>query len=150
MNGSGYEVGPPSPLSVRKAPVKLICKVILGLLPLLVACSPASASRPTTASGAASTSPQQLTVTAMDTMRFDPATLTARAGQPIQVTLRNSGQLPHDFDITEGVAQPVKVTAQPGQTAIATFTIDKPGTYTYFCSHPGHEQAGMKGTLTVQ
>jgi uncharacterized cupredoxin-like copper-binding protein len=86
----------------------------------------------------------------MDTMRFDPATLTARAGQPIQVTLKNSGQLAHDFDITDGVAQPVKITAQAGQTATATFTIDKPGTYTFFCSQPGHEQAGMKGTLTVQ
>jgi len=87
----------------------------------------------------------------MDTMQFEPATLTAKAGQPVQVTLDNSsGKLAHDFDITDGVAQPVKITAQPGQTATATFTIDKPGSYTFFCSQPGHEQAGMKGTLTVQ
>ena len=25
----------------------------------------------------------------------------------------------------------------------------KPGTYTFYCPVPGHEQAGMKGTLTV-
>jgi nitrite reductase (NO-forming) len=131
--------------------MKLVCQLIcVVVLPLLVACSATSASRPATASGAASPSPQPLTVTAMDTMRFDPSTLTARAGQPIQVTLKNSGQLAHDFDITDGVAQPVKITAQAGQTATATFTIDKPGTYTFFCSQPGHEQAGMKGTLTVQ
>src|SRR5579859_7383990 len=131
--------------------MKLACKLMSAIvLLLLVACSPANPSRPATASGAGAASPQQLTVTAMDTMKFDPGTLSARAGQPIQVTLKNSGQLAHDFDITDGVAQPVKITAQPGQTAIATFTIDKPGTYTYFCSQPGHQEAGMKGTLTVQ
>jgi uncharacterized cupredoxin-like copper-binding protein len=26
----------------------------------------------------------------------------------------------------------------------------KPGTYTFFCSVPGHEAGGMKGTLTVK
>lgn len=84
-------------------------------------------------------------------MAFDPTTLTAKAGQPIQVTLDNSsGKLAHDFDINEGVASPVAVTAQPGQTATVTFTVNQPGTYTFFCNQPGHQQAGMKGTLTVQ
>jgi uncharacterized cupredoxin-like copper-binding protein len=131
--------------------MKLTFKLIgAALLPLLVACAPASTSSPATTSGAASATAQQFTVTAMDTMKFDPPTLSARAGQPIQVTLKNSGQLAHDFDITDGVAQPVKITAAPGQTASATFTIDKPGSYTYVCSQPGHQEAGMKGTLNVQ
>jgi nitrite reductase (NO-forming) len=122
---------------------------LIALLPVLAACTSATATKPS--AGAASGSvTQQLTVKAMDTMKFDPPTLSAKAGQPIQVTLDNTGQIDHDFSITEGVSQPVKNLAQPGQKAVTTFTIDKPGTYTYFCSQPGHEQAGMKGTLTIQ
>lgn len=121
----------------------------IALLPMLAACSSATATKPSdgVASGPAT---QQLTVKAMDTMKFDPPTLSAKAGQPIQVTLDNTGQLVHDFSVTEGVSQPVKALAEPGQKAVTTFTIDKPGAYTYFCSQPGHEQAGMKGTLTIQ
>jgi uncharacterized cupredoxin-like copper-binding protein len=86
----------------------------------------------------------------MDTTKFDPPPLSARAGQPIQVTLDDTGALVNDFSITEGVSQPIESIAQPGQKAVAAFTINKPSTYTYFCSEPGHEQAGMKGTLTIQ
>ncbi len=112
----------------------------------LAACSPAPAP-----ASAPSGPPQQMTVKSLDTMAFDPTTLSAKVGQPIQLTLDNSSaKLQHDFDMTDGVAQPVKLTAQPGQTATVTFTIDKPGSYTFFCAQPGHEGAGMKGTITVQ
>jgi len=122
--------------------------VLVALVPVVVACTASNGSQP---AGGASGSTQQLTVKSMDAMKFDPATLTARAGQPIQLTLDNSGSaLAHDFDITTGLPQPVTVIAQPGQKASLTFTVDKPGTYTYVCGQPGHEAAGMKGTLTVQ
>jgi uncharacterized cupredoxin-like copper-binding protein len=123
---------------------------LVVLLPLFFACTAPSASIP--ASGAAPSGvTQQLTVKSMDTMKFDPTALRAKACQPIQVTLDNSsGQIAHNFDIIEGVPQPIKISAQPGQKATGTFTIDTPGSYTCFCNQPGHEQAGMKGTLTVQ
>ena len=35
-----------------------------------------------------------------------------------------------------------------GGTRTLTLTLP-PGTYTFYCSVPGHEAAGMKGTLTV-
>src|SRR5437763_14888734 len=101
----------------------------IALLPVLAACTSTTATKPSASATSAAATPQQLTVQAMDTMKFDPPTLTARAGQPIQVTLDNKGQLVHDFSITEGTSQPVEIIAQPGQKAVTTFTIDKPGTY---------------------
>lgn len=36
-----------------------------------------------------------------------------------------------------------------GKTSSVTVTL-KPGKYTFFCTVPGHELAGMKGTLTIR
>ncbi len=119
---------------------------VVGLLPLVVACAPATSSNPQ--AGARATQP--LTIKGLD-LRFEPTTLTARAGQPIQITLDNGGQVQHDLTLTLTGAPQVQVLAQPGQKATSQpFTIDKPGSYAFVCMQPGHEAAGMKGTLIVQ
>jgi nitrite reductase (NO-forming) len=99
---------------------------------------------------AAPTGAQLVTLTVGNGMSFDPSSITVRAGQPVQLTLQNKGQMPHDFTLADGVAQPVKITAMGGQTASETFSIDKPGTYTFECSMPGHAVVGMRGTISVQ
>jgi uncharacterized cupredoxin-like copper-binding protein len=38
---------------------------------------------------------------------------------------------------------------QPGQTATVSFTSTAAGTSEYYCDVPGHKDAAMKGTLTV-
>jgi uncharacterized cupredoxin-like copper-binding protein len=86
----------------------------------------------------------------LDALRFDPATIPARAGQPLQVTLQNTGAILHDFTVQEGLAAPVAATAEGGKSATVTMTFDKAGTYKFFCSQPGHDAAGMHGTITVQ
>ena len=91
-----------------------------------------------------------MTVTVGNSMSFDPATISVTAGRPVELMLRNNGQMPHDLTLSDGVAQPVKITANGGQTASGSFTIDKPGNYTFECSMPGHAAAGMRGTITVQ
>jgi uncharacterized cupredoxin-like copper-binding protein len=81
--------------------------------------------------------------------RFTPANVTVKANQPVQVTLRNTGSVVHDWTV-QGLAQPVHVQAQPGQTASAQFTFNRAGTFRIVCVEAGHEPAGMVGQLTVQ
>jgi plastocyanin len=66
-----------------------------------------------------------------------------------------AGKVTINFDNTSGVDHNIAI-AGKGKTPITpngkgSFTATyAPGTYTYFCEVPGHEQAGMKGTLTVK
>jgi uncharacterized cupredoxin-like copper-binding protein len=79
-------------------------------------------------------------------MRFEPATFSISANTPVTLTLDNSnGALVHDFVIDN---PPVKVEAQPHVRANGTLNLPA-GTYQFYCSQPGHKEAGMVGTLTV-
>ena len=65
-----------------------------------------------------------------------------------------------DFDNHESISHDVAVESSSGDTVgktdlvaagTANTTVDlKPGTYTFFCTVPGHREAGMEGTLTVK
>jgi uncharacterized cupredoxin-like copper-binding protein len=126
----------------------------LGLTVLVTACGGASASGPSTpvVTPVSTTSDgvQRLTVHGFDAMRFEPNVILVRAGQPVELTLQNDGSNDHDFSLSEGVGQPVKIVAKGGQSATAMFTLDQPGSYTFTCAQLGHAGAGMKGTITAQ
>ncbi|HWP28584.1 MAG TPA: cupredoxin domain-containing protein [Chloroflexota bacterium] len=117
--------------------------VLLGMV-ALVACAGGGAPAGKPAAGGATT------IKTLDTMRFDPNTITARANQQVSLTLDNSGQaLVHDFTIDNLGGSRVHVEVQPNQRASVQFTPTAPGTYQFYCSQPGHREAGMVGTLTV-
>jgi len=114
--------------------------VVLAGLGLLSGCRLLAAGKPS--------APQAVTVEASE-FRFSPANVTVRANQPVEVTLRNTGSVVHDWTV-QGLDQPVHVQAQPGQTASAQFTFSRAGTFRIVCVEPGHEPAGMVGQLIVQ
>lgn len=86
-------------------------------------------------------------------LSFKPSKLQVKipAGKSsIKVTLkyRNTGSTTHDIAIKgRGVAK-VGKDADPGTGTAVTATL-RAGSYTYYCTIPGHEAAGMKGTLKV-
>ncbi len=86
-----------------------------------------------------------LEVTASE-MRYDPAGIAVGRGS-VPVVLRNSGTVIHDLRIEGKPA--LLVEASPGQTATATWQLDK-GRYSIYCSVPGHRSAGMQGVLEVR
>jgi plastocyanin len=60
----------------------------------------------------------------------------------------NVGKLPHDL-VVQGQGISVKTPIyNPGQTQTLKATL-KPGKYDFFCSVPGHKQAGMNVEVTV-
>jgi len=114
-------------------------------------------------------SPQTVKLTA-DEFAFTPNTVTLTAGQPVRLTIVNTGKVAHDLksplpiadftyqhadnsageqaaNIKGGV---LDVDFDPGTTAQVTFTPTKAGTYAFECDVPGHAQLGMKGTFVVQ
>jgi plastocyanin len=79
-------------------------------------------------------------------LSFSTKLLGAKAGI-VTIDLANASPLEHNVTIVQGS----KVLGQtPIKTGPATLRLNlKPGTYTFYCSVPGHRQAGMEGTLAV-
>jgi plastocyanin len=102
-----------------------------------------------TAPAAAPSKGSELTLSA-DTgglLRYNTKQLSAKAGT-VKITFSNPAQLEHNVTIAE-VAKVIGATATfAGGSRSLTLTL-KPGKYTFFCSVPGHRQAGMEGTLNV-
>jgi len=74
---------------------------------------------------------------------------TAKAGQ-VTVDFNNPQALTHDVQIEDAQGKEVGGTELIASGEDSTTVDLKPGTYTYFCSVPGHREAGMEGTLTVK
>jgi len=123
---------------------QLLITLAIACAALLTACGAATDSTREVQTGS-----QQVTLTVGNSMQFVPGSIVVRAGEPVELALRNGGGIPHDFSLTEATASPVKVESQGGQTARAVFTIDTPGSFEFVCSVPGHAAAGMRGTITA-
>lgn len=74
--------------------------------------------------------------------------LNAEVGDMVELTVINQDPIAHDLTLEIVNLSTGELTAL-GQEGTVSFVPSQPGTYTYFCSVPGHYQAGMTGVLTV-
>jgi len=82
-------------------------------------------------------------------LKYTKSTLSAKAGK-VTIAFTNSSPLMHNFTLQQGTSGKILGATPTFQGGTKTLTLNlKPGTYTYFCTVPGHRMAGMVGTLTV-
>jgi plastocyanin len=81
-----------------------------------------------------------------DALRFSPDRLELVAGEPINVEL-TAGDTFHDL-VVDGVG--FHLGADAGRTSTGGLQLDEPGTYTAYCTVPGHRSAGMELEVIVR
>ena len=127
----------------------------LGAVLLAAGCGGGSSS---SSSAPAATTPMSSSGGAAQTVEIDVAqtglaytttTATAKAGT---VTLKsmNPQSIEHVISIESSDGSINQKGNLVANGDVSEVTVDlKPGTYTFYCSVPGHKEAGMSGTLTV-
>jgi plastocyanin len=81
-------------------------------------------------------------------LKFTKSTLSAKSGN-VTITMDNPSSVPHAVAIEGNGVDVDGKTVQKGGVSTVSAKL-KAGKYTFYCPVDGHEQAGMKGTLTVK
>lgn len=80
-------------------------------------------------------------------LRYDQKTVHAHPGK-IKIIFLNRSALKHDVNVESGELELGKTATISHATTTLLVTL-KAGKYNFYCSVPGHEAAGMRGTLIV-
>ena len=84
---------------------------------------------------------------AVEGLAYQETEVSAPAGQ-VNLIMPNPSPLPHNIAVEEPEEAVGEVVQEGG---VSEITVDFPaGEYEYFCTVPGHREAGMVGTLTVE
>jgi plastocyanin len=81
-------------------------------------------------------------------LKYQFASATAKPGQ-VTLLSKNDSSVPHDISLKGSGVNQQGPQVSGGKVSQVAVTLNS-GQYTFYCSVPGHEAAGMKGTLTVK
>lgn len=145
-----------------KMPAKLVTGQHAADIAAYVAASAAKSGEDTGALATAVRSTSQRAATAQDgkleidanpdgQLAYTVSAATSGAGA-LQIDSRNASSVPHDIALQEGTDGRVLgegETVSNGGVSRVSVSL-RPGRYTFYCTLPGHREAGMQGTLTVR
>ena len=81
-------------------------------------------------------------------LAFDKKDLQGKAGR-ITIVMKNPAPLSHNVSLEgPGIDKEGETVGQGGTSTVSAGL--KPGSYTFYCSVPGHREGGMEGKLTVE
>jgi uncharacterized cupredoxin-like copper-binding protein len=107
-----------------------------------------TSSTPSSSGGGAAGGKLKLSADPSGQLKFDKSSLSAKSGS-VTIDMSNPSSVPHGVGIEGNGVDKEGKTVNQGGTSTVTAKL-KPGKYTFYCPVPGHRQAGMQGTLTVQ
>lgn len=83
-------------------------------------------------------------------LAYEVSSATAPAGA-LQIESRNASATPHDIAIESSDGRQLGAGEVVSNGGVSRVSVNlTPGRYTFYCTVPGHRQAGMQGTLTVR
>jgi plastocyanin len=82
-------------------------------------------------------------------LKFDKNQLTAPAGT-VTITMTNPAPVPHNVALRGNGVDEKGDVVQGKQKSTVEAKVQPGASYEFYCSVPGHEQGGMKGTLTIK
>jgi plastocyanin len=141
VNGQKGTVPPPTPLIAAG-----------GASGATGAAGAAPAATAPTAPAAAVTRTTEIDADPSGQLAFLQKTVKLKAGKDT-IAFVNHAALAHNLTIQQGTGATGAFVAGTATLAAGSAKLTptlKPGTYTFYCSVPGHRQAGMQGTITVQ
>jgi uncharacterized cupredoxin-like copper-binding protein len=115
----------------------------------------------------ASEAARMVEVTTLDTMTFEPSSISVSAGETVTFVVTNTGQAIHEFTLGDAAMQrehaeamahmparmvhdtPNSITLQPGETGQLTWRFGDAATLEYACHQPDHYEAGVRGQITI-
>jgi plastocyanin len=133
---------PPAGSTPAKAPTKP------SKSPTKPAKSPkATTGTPAPASSPAAATTLKLAASPAGQLAYDTKQLSAKAGK-VTIDMTNTSPIEHDVAVAQGSTVVGQTPVFAGGSKSVTLNL-KPGAYKFYCTVPGHRQAGMEGTLTV-